>query len=497
MSGSPWTLAISSWFNNFVCSSSGQYLVGIYANNVYTSSDYGSTWSSGTSVASQSLGDIACDSTGQYVVITTRLRGGAPGQIYRSTDYGTTFVVLSSSPSGMWSIITCNSTGQYLVAGEADNAYQKLYYSTNYGETWNQCIVSEDKFWYGLTCSSNGQYVVASGNSSESSSIYTSSDYGANFIAIGAIAVGKYVQELACDSTGQYVVAAMGNGGIYRSTNYGATWTQTNADITNNQSYSSISSDSTGQYLIAGDSSGYRTYLSSDSAATWALQNTPGNENGDGTTTARISSNHLYLFSSIDSVGTFVYQNQSSPPNPSPTSINIACFKENTKILCKIDDVEQYVLIQNLKRGDLVRTLKNGYKPIYMVGYREIYNPVVNDRIGDQLYVCSQDKYPEISEDLIITGYHSILVDNLTEMERNKTIDMFKKIYVTDKKYRLAACIDERTTIYDKQGDYTVFHLALDNDDHNMNYGIYANGLLVETCSKYYLKELSKMTLKE
>jgi hypothetical protein len=28
-----------------------------------------------------------------------------------------------------------------------------------------------------------------------------------------------------------------------------------------------------------------------------------------------------------------------------------------------------------------------------------------------------------------------------------------------------------------------------------MNYGVYANGLLVETCSKRYLKELSHMEL--
>jgi hypothetical protein len=39
--------------------------------------------------------------------------------------------------------------------------------------------------------------------------------------------------------------------------------------------------------------------------------------------------------------------------------------------------------------------------------------------------------------------------------------------------------------------------LALENDDYYMNYGIYANGLLVETCSKRFMKELSSMTLLE
>lgn len=40
-----------------------------------------------------------------------------------------------------------------------------------------------------------------------------------------------------------------------------------------------------------------------------------------------------------------------------------------------------------------------------------------------------------------------------------------------------------------------LFNIALDNNNHYSNYGIYVNGLLVETCSKRYLKELSNMTL--
>jgi len=37
----------------------------------------------------------------------------------------------------------------------------------------------------------------------------------------------------------------------------------------------------------------------------------------------------------------------------------------------------------------------------------------------------------------------------------------------------------------------------LENDNYYTNYGVYANGLLVETSSKRYLKELSEMTLIE
>ena len=76
-------------------------------------------------------------------------------------------------------------------------------------------------------------------------------------------------------------------------------------------------------------------------------------------------------------------------------------------------------------------------------------------------------------------------------------IEVNGNTYVTDGKYRLPACADERTSVYDTEGNYTIYHLALENDDYYMNYGIYANGLLVESCSKRYLKELSGMTLIE
>ena len=169
------------------------------------------------------------------------------------------------------------------------------------------------------------------------------------------------------------------------------------------------------------------------------------------------------------------------------------CFKEDSKLLTNIG----YRPIQELRKGDLIKTLKNGFVPIDMIGARDIYHTAHVDRVKDQLYVCSQDKFPEVFEDLVITGCHCILVDDFKEGEREKTKEVNGKIYVTDNKYRLPACVDERTRIYDKDGIYTIYHIALENTDYYMNYGVYANGLLVETCSKRYLKELSQMKLLE
>jgi hypothetical protein len=58
-------------------------------------------------------------------------------------------------------------------------------------------------------------------------------------------------------------------------------------------------------------------------------------------------------------------------------------------------------------------------------------------------------------------------------------------------------CIDEKSEPYNKEGEFTIWHFALENDNYYGNYGIYANGLLVESCSIRYLKELSDHILIE
>ena len=176
---------------------------------------------------------------------------------------------------------------------------------------------------------------------------------------------------------------------------------------------------------------------------------------------------------------------------------NILCFHEDTNILCFIDTKEVYIPIKNIQKGTLVKTKLNGYVPVDMIGHSKIYNPSNTLRSINRLYKCSPNKYPELTEDLIITGCHSILVDEITDKQRDDIKFMLGRIMVTDKKYRLMACLDEKAETYEKEGIHNIWHLALENNDYYMNYGIYANGLLVETTSKRMIKELSGLQLLE
>jgi hypothetical protein len=170
------------------------------------------------------------------------------------------------------------------------------------------------------------------------------------------------------------------------------------------------------------------------------------------------------------------------------------CFKEGSKILTD----KGYRKVEELRKGDLIQTFSNGLLPIDMIGTSEMYNSGDDERIKDRLYTCSRLRYRDLFEDLVITGCHSVLVNDFKDdNEANKTKEILGGIYSTDKHYRLPACVDQRSIPYPVKGTFNIYHIALENDDYYGNYGVYANGLLVETCSKRYLKELSNMKLIE
>ena len=410
-----------------------------------------------------------------------------------------------------------------------------------------------------MTSSSNGQILYACFQQEIGYDFYVSTNGGVSWGPLPGTSpgLGGRYTGIACDSTGAIIYTPWQGGGFFRSTNSGSTWTDITNSLGNGEAGDNIvgvATDSTGTKLIV-CSTNY-IYISTDNGATWTSSNNypgatrfvacssdfsvrfstrggdiyrstdpanttwtviPGNLNrnwlsltcsADGTKVfATNDQGKVFYFSGgvstelISSGGSNIasYSNGAglvSAGGPfniyAITYTNPPCFKEDSQILCSVDGKEVYRKIQDLRKGDLVKTSKHGYVPIDMIGTTQLHNGGSGEH---RLFRCSVAKYPELIEDLIITGYHSILVDTLTEEQRTKTIELMQRIYVTDDKYRLIACIDDRAEPYEGEGVFDIYHIALEHDDYYMNYGIFANGLLVETCSKRYLKELSGMTL--
>ena len=175
--------------------------------------------------------------------------------------------------------------------------------------------------------------------------------------------------------------------------------------------------------------------------------------------------------------------------------VRYPCFMKGTQILCLRAEEEVYRPVQDLRKGDLIKTYRNGYLPIHMIGTSSLSNPGDDERTTNRLYKCSKELYPSLFDDLYITGCHSILVPALTNDQWENTKDMLGNVYITDNHFRLMACLDEKAQPFQRDAMIDIYHIALENEDYYMNYGIYANGLLVETCSKRYLTELSNMRI--
>ena len=214
-------------------SATGQYMTAVdngpsfgTGGYIYSSSNFGTTW---TQVGSQQgWGSVAMSASGQIQVAAVGLGpNGYAGQLYISNNYGATWTLLSASPTTFWASITMSASGQYIVGTDNASGFNTAgyaYISSNYGTTWS-IITSLPFVVLGpLRVSASGQYQTVTG---QGIAIYRSTDYGQSWSAVG---ISDRYAGVAISASGQYQTATSftfdgGSGSIYVSADYGATWT--------------------------------------------------------------------------------------------------------------------------------------------------------------------------------------------------------------------------------------------------------------------------------
>jgi hypothetical protein len=261
-SGSTWS---STFIYGFSVSRSGrgQYvLTGYWSNNaIAVSSDYGVTWTARSctmslaplpSVDFYMTGTCVSDS-GQYMYICCQ-DSNETISIGKSSDYGVTWtnVYYSSQMSSGQPVIlptskiACSGDGKYVTTFlNLQNASfswgYRLYKSSDYGVSWNASGFTSLRYWTDVAINTSGQYQLLSqmsgfgtGNTNGEGRIYLSSNYGASFIEK---TYDQYDRALYCDMSenGQYMLVALVNTNntlnkFYYSTNYGVSFSSFNTN---------------------------------------------------------------------------------------------------------------------------------------------------------------------------------------------------------------------------------------------------------------------------
>ncbi len=188
------------------------------------------------------------------------------------------------------------------------------YTNWNTLTNWTETTAPSSEFWHSIACSADATHLFASYDGG----IYISTDSGGHWNP-GNVLVRDW-RNVACSADGTNVVATEGTGTIYFSTNAGGFWTQAKAPL---YSWQDVVSSADGTTMVACESGHGGIYISTDSGATWNISGAPTNSpvswmtwacvasSADGTKLAATSGYGIYT--STNSGTTWTQCNVSSP----------------------------------------------------------------------------------------------------------------------------------------------------------------------------------------
>ena len=206
---------------------------------------------------------VVTRSNGKYLAAVA-----AYDNLYTSSDYGATWSVNSSLGAKDWYYVSMSNDGQYLALSLSYSTY--MYLSDDYGATLkekNTGIMATKRLWLNIAMSRDGRLLAAVANNGHA---YTSDDFGATWQdkSSGDIAGNLQWRSIAMSDDGTRLAAVVNGGFLYMSNNSGLTWkSMSSGNIAGSKGWRAIAMSSNGEVLAAVD--GTSMYISRDSGATW------------------------------------------------------------------------------------------------------------------------------------------------------------------------------------------------------------------------------------
>jgi hypothetical protein len=245
-------------------SCSGTQTIAADSRFLYYSSNYGVSWSTTLAISSSAISTVRLN--GQYAVGTNYNDG-----IYTSINYGQTWVKSTQSGTSVFGAAISNNGLCITVVANGGSVSYTTSAPTNGSAVNNFIITSLPSInWNGVAMSSNGQYQTVISNVS----VYISNNYGnGSWTLVGTGIANSQAVAMDPNGNGQNQLICTQNGSIWYSSNYGSTWTQSNAPNKNWWSIS-MSGGAAVACVSANDTgiSGY-VYYSVNYGVSWTQSN--------------------------------------------------------------------------------------------------------------------------------------------------------------------------------------------------------------------------------
>ncbi len=218
--GAHWvdTNAVGSTIWALDVSGNGSKIVaGTDSGGFYYSEDSGAHWANRTTA--WYWGSLAITRDGSKVA-----SGVDSGVIATTTDLGLNWT--ESSQTGAWWSISVSDDGRRIAAADYDYSADGVLISSNGGIGWTRVDPSpDDSAWTSIAMSGDGKHIIAV----EPHGLCVSNDYGSTWSVRDSTRMWSWT-DVSAD--GRYMVAVVddgmgseGDGFIYTSADYGATWT--------------------------------------------------------------------------------------------------------------------------------------------------------------------------------------------------------------------------------------------------------------------------------
>jgi len=267
---------------------SGEYIIIGDSNNVSVSDDFGISFNtqllfpSGTNLGN----GLDINRDGKYMTIAFY-----GDKIFTSNNYGLNWTQRNYTEN--WRDVSVSDNGKYQVAISDAGAYV----SDDFGVTWTNRLSTPNPWSVGMNNSGSEMFVSVNGYSE---GIYKSIDYGLTWSKLYTL---NYTNDIAVSkNNSKYIIVIVSNS-IYRSDDFGVSFTQ--MLLGTYGSFNDVSMSNDGKYqLLVTNSIGSGIIVSSDYGVTWnsISGSASNNYNGSfvtetGETMATITSANQYFIS--------------------------------------------------------------------------------------------------------------------------------------------------------------------------------------------------------